>query len=203
MVISIRGTSGSGKTTLVRHIMAAGQVTPLIVDKPKKPDGYRVIIPELDQPVMVVGSYENVCGGTDSISKQDEIEERVRAYAEHGHVLVEGLLMSASFGRWAVVDRDLAAKGIHFIWAFLDTPLEVCLERVNARRQARGETEPVNPENTTSKWHGVRRTAELAGSGVAADWKKLGRPAEKLDVRWVPYLTAGETVMGWLRESRA
>jgi hypothetical protein len=203
MIINPRGTSGSGKTTIVRGFFDAATSKTSLGDNPKKPEGYDLVIPGVHRHVYIVGSYENVCGGCDGIGTQDEVCERVRAYAEFGHVVFEGLLVSASFARYAELDCEMKEKhGQNTIWAFLDTPLDVCLERINSRRQARGQMEPVNPENSTSKWHGCRRTAEIASGGLASNWKKVSKQytPRKLDVRMVPYLTAPETVLGWLRE---
>lgn len=206
MIINIRGTSGSGKTTVVRGIMDKGVVTPL--DSKPKPHGYRVTIPSLDLPVMVVGSYENTCGGTDGIKTQDEICDRIRRFAQDGHVLVEGLLMSKTFGRYAALDRELASTGHHFIWAFLDTPLDVCLARVEARRETRRlgkavvpEYKPLNPANTTTAWHNTHGCYAKVIGGRESDWKTAkGWPRAKLDGRWLPFDKAVETVFQWLHE---
>lgn len=164
MVIDIRGTSGSGKTTVARGILEAGSSVPIrsgdggFFDR-GKPECYEVIIPQVPKRVYVLGSYEQTCGGADSIGTQDEICRLVRKYAQQGHVVVEGLLMSHLFSRYLALDRELAP--IHYVWAFLDTPLELCLERVQARREARGVAKkPFNPKNTTQKWHDIKRVRE-------------------------------------------
>ena len=199
MVINIRGTSGSGKTTLVRGIMAMGTATP-IGGTEKKPDVYRIDIPTLSRPVFVIGSYENVCGGCDSISTQDEICNRVRACAPNGHVLVEGLLMSHLFSRYAMLDREFHAQGIPFIGAFLDTPLETCLDRVRARREAKGNMAPLNTKNTTDKWHDMRSVYDKALKGSERDWKQVvGYTRTPLDARWVDHTIAVEQVWSWLQ----
>lgn len=205
MIINIRGTSGSGKTTVVRGIMNKGSVIPL--DEHKKPAGYRVEIPDLGQPVYVVGPYTTACGGTDAIGTQDEVCDRIRAFAPLGHVLVEGLLMSKTFGRYAKLDRELDAQGQHFIWAFLDTPLDVCLARVGARRETRRlakavvpDFKPLNPQNTTQAWHDTKGCYAKVVGAKESDWKTApGVKRAVLDGRWLPYETAVDTVYGWLR----
>jgi len=197
-VINIRSTSGGGKTTTVRGVMAKGDIEPL-GENPKKPDAYLISIPSLVTPVFVIGSYENVCGGTDSIKTQDEICQRIRTYATLGHVLVEGLLMSHTFGRYAMLDRDLVKEGIACIWAFLDTPLELCLERVTARRVAKGNEKPLNPENTISAWHANRECYKKFVSGSSKDWRTApGYAPTKLDARWLDHTRAVEEVFSWL-----
>lgn len=197
MVCNVRGTSGSGKTTLVRDIMALGQVLPL-GDNPKKPVAYQLSIPSYS-PIFVLGSYENVCGGMDGVKTQEEICDRIRQFAPLGHVLVEGLLMSTLFSKYVSLDRELLAQGVPTIWAFLDTPLDVCLDRVRARREARGTVTPLNTKNTTDKWHLMRHIYNKCTLPDVKDWKKISYPPAVLDARWVDYTKAAETVSEWLR----
>lgn len=193
MVINVRGTSGSGKTTLVRGLMQRGDKHPIVgsFGSLRKPEAYRIATPEGTPDLFIIGSYENVCGGCDAIDTQDEICRRVRTYAPQGTTIMEGLLMSHLFSRYRDLDRELYKQDIKFIWAFLDTPLEVCLERVKARRQARFDAKPTltqkpfNPQNTVDKWHDCRSVYEKATNAG-------------LDARWVPYQTALETVSSWL-----
>lgn len=196
MIINVRGTSGSGKTTVIRGIMAKGGLVDKIYSDQagdglfstsKAPIAYDVNVNPGGQHVYVIGSYENTCGGCDSIKTQDEICNRVRWFAKQGHVIMEGLLMSHLFSRYAALDREL--QPTPYIWAFLDTPLELCLERVIARREARGVAKkPFNPENTVSKWNDARR--------VFAKCQKDG-----LDARWVNHLDPVTEVWSWLAAS--
>lgn len=194
MIINVRGTSGSGKTTVVREVMAAGNAEMLFGDgkaggifgKAIRPEAYRVNIAGVVTPVYVIGSYEHVCGGCDSIRSQDEVCDRVRRYARQGHVVMEGLLVSHLFSRYKALDREL--QPIPYIWAFLDTPLDLCLERVEARRLSRGSDKPLNPRNTIQKWHDSRRVFEKC-------------QAAGLDARWVDYRTAATDVLTWLKSA--
>jgi hypothetical protein len=137
------------------------------------------------RPLYVVGSYEAVCGGCDSIKTQDEIVRRVEMWAPLGDVIFEGLLLSNVFGRW----NDLAyrLRPTPFIWAFLDTPLELCLERINQRRAAKGVTEPVNPHNTTAKWTQIRSCASKV------------MQLSSLNGRWLDHRDPVTPVLEWLR----
>ena len=185
MIINIRGTSGSGKTVIIRGIMEKFSMRVPLGDNIKRPIAYELSADGLPT-TYVMGSYENVCGGCDTIKTQDEICDRIRRYALQGHVLVEGLLMSHIFGRYAELAKELYP--IPYVWAFLDTPLQVCLDRINMRRRAKGKLDPVNPENTTKKWHDMRRVfkkCELA----------------KLDVRWLDHQKGTEIVWDWLNAS--
>jgi predicted kinase len=148
VTVNVRGTSGSGKSTLVRAFMGDARVAHTNAEG--KIEGY------VSGGVYVVGKYETPCGGCDAVPTQDEVGRRVRQARERGyHVLFEGLLISGLFGERY---RDLATACAPFLFAYLDTPLEVCLERVQARRAARGDTRPFNPHNTILKYHDVLRT---------------------------------------------
>lgn len=204
-VINIRSTSGGGKTTTVRGIMSKGKVTPIYVPPQKTPEAYRVDIKKVSRPIYVLGSYENDCGGMDTVQKQDDICNLIRKYSTQGHVLVEGLLMSHTFGRYAALDRELRENGIHFVWAILDTPLELCLERVSARREAKRLAKanpppfkPLNPENTTSGHILISRIFGKCNAQNPKDWKDVPYPPAKLDARVIDHTKAVEQVFRWL-----
>ena len=91
---------------------------------------------------------ENTCGGTDGINTQAEIADRALASHPRGHVLLEGLLLS-KVGPNAITTQMLAPTGA-YVAAYIDTPLQTCLDRVQARRVERGDERPFNPQNTIS-----------------------------------------------------
>ena len=194
-IINVRGTSGSGKTTAIRELMAQyvpGGTQTLYGESVTKPEGYRLVsMDESLAPLYVVGSYENVCGGCDQIKTQDEICDRVRRYSLLGDVVLEGLLMSHVYGRWAALADELQTS---FIFAFLDTPEELCVQRVKDRRAARAEAkgvvlEPLNETNTRQKWKDNRRTYEK--------FRSSGH-----DARWLDHTRPGEILMQWLRSGK-
>lgn len=151
MIVNIRGTHGSGKSTVVRRMMAHHGAEPELGPK-GRPLGYVLRPRWLVRPLYVTGSYETACGGCDGIQPYAEIWPRVVRYAALGHVLFEGALVSSSYGN---IGRASEAYGDEFVFAFLDTPLELCLERVAARRKARGDLRPLNPKNTEVKYWNV------------------------------------------------
>jgi adenylate kinase family enzyme len=149
-ILSLRGTSGSGKTTVARKFITDYPVKALPDPNKKKHWGYEVDLSSegIKEKLYVIGSYENTCGGTDGISTQEEIADRALAAHPRGHVLLEGLLLS-KVGPNAITTQMLKPTGA-YVAAYLDTPLEVCLDRVLARRKERGDERPFNPENTIS-----------------------------------------------------
>jgi hypothetical protein len=76
------------------------------------------------------------------------------------------------------------------VFAFLDTPWEVCLQRVLARRAAAGNDKPFDPEKTMRyAYKQCHRSAQLLTA------------AGGYDVRWLDHTNAVGEVVGWLRES--
>lgn len=150
-IINIRGTSGSGKSTLV-HRFLAEYPNEEIIDQfgpMKKPKvvGYKVIgpIPEIFvsytgfvsrqpiTPTYIIGRYATACGGCDSMSykgSHDDIEAMVMRYAALGNVIFEGLTISSTITRWMRVSQAYPGK---MVWAFMNTPEEVCYQRIIAR----------------------------------------------------------------------
>lgn len=121
----------------------------------KRPDGYVFHTNWLSKPVRVVGSYETACGGCDAIQPYSLIWPRVVEYADQGHVLFEGALVSSSYGN---IGRDSVVYGDQFVFAFLDTPLKVCLDRISLRRKARGDFRPLDPKNTEYKYNSILKS---------------------------------------------
>lgn len=187
-IVNIRGCNGSGKTTIVRRFLDRLPVQAL-GGKPGRPAGYQVDATAwgIQTPVYVIGSYENTCGGTDGINTQEEIVKRVTQAHAHGHVLVEGLLMSKSSdgGLTAPALRNLGA-----IFAFLDTPWDTCLERVLARRAAAGNDKPFDPNKTMkSAYEQCHRSHELLTL------------AGGYDVRWLDHTNAVGEVVQYLKDA--
>ena len=63
------------------------------------------------------------------------------------------------------------------MFAFLDTPLSVCLARIAARRLAKGNDKPVDPKNTAVKHANIVKgipkiTGEFGRRGIIIDHRK-------------------------------
>lgn len=154
MIVQLRGTSGSGKSTVVYTLMKRFKTAALQLALPnqKAPCAYQISIPR-GKPLFVLGPYNTPCGGCDALPSDTVIVRKlIEILSPKGHVLLEGLLMSGyygEFGRWS------ERYGGDFVLAFLNTPLHVCLERIAARRRARGDKRPLDPTNTASKFRSV------------------------------------------------
>lgn len=154
LVIQIRGTNGSGKSFCCHNLLDKLEGVKLIKDG--KVQGYRLKHPNSGPDIYVVGSYENECGGWDTIHTMDEGCERVRRYAAKGSVVFEGMLPSLSVQRFV----DLSAIVGGLIWAILDTPLNKCIKYIEARRRNKGIIKPLNPKNTIEHHVAAQRCAE-------------------------------------------
>lgn len=165
-VVNIRGTSGSGKTTVVRKVMEnfKGEVLPVrgVMGGRERMIGHQM------GNVFIAGNYQGAtCGGCDGFSWKgaaDEICDLIHHKSQFGPVVAEGLMI-ASWGTGRLLDLwERCEKKLHVI--MLTTPLEVCLESVNKRRREKAlslgkpDPGPVNPENTTSKYHGSLKGAQ-------------------------------------------
>ena len=188
-IINIRGTNGSGKTTLVRGLMAAavGEVEK-VGARVAKPTGYRFNLKDkhgVVLPTFVLGSYENINGGCDTIKTQDEACDLVRRYAPDHNVVFEGVLISVLYDRYRKLDKELTTQGHTFIWGFMDTPVQTCIDRVLARRVARGaDIKDFDPNNSITPKHkqciNVRAKAKGTGSAIVKDIPHQNAVAEVL-----------------------
>lgn len=163
MIIQIRGTSGSGKTTVMRRIMdSLGFWNGQFVEGRKKPLYYC----NDDNPrLIVLGHYEATCGGCDNIGSAAKVFETIHRVCPtvedvtRSIVLCEGLLLSEDT-KWSLQLPDLRV-------CFLTTDLDRCLKQVEGRRRAAGNTDPLDPENTSRRVSVIERArVKLTEAGV-------------------------------------
>lgn len=147
-IIKIHGCSGAGKTTAVRSLFDMAEDAEKIRNQYEKVEAYKLKLAGVVAPVFVLGSYENNCGGMDTVGSANEAILLVHEYESQGHVIHEGLLQSTYYG---AMGKDSQRYGDRYIYAFLDTPVELCLQRVVARREANGSKNKFNPELTREK----------------------------------------------------
>lgn len=176
MIYNIRGTHGSGKSSLVQYLFKKYPHELLDVSPRGRPEGYRVHT-GLRKPLYVVGPYATACGGCDAVQPYDLIWPRVERYAKLGHVLFEGALISVSVGS---IGLAMAKRKKECVILYLDTPVEVCLARIAARREKKGgNPPPLNPKNTQLKHLATERTRPkmeaLGVHCVTLNYKKAAR----------------------------
>lgn len=170
MIINIRGTSGSGKSTLVRAVMGLYDSRVAVKEAGRRrPAGYLCSRVQGNR-LAVPGHYETPCGGCDTIKKQPQIQAQVRqAHLCGCDVLYEGLLSSEESGRTIEMIRD----GLPLTVFLLNTPVDVCIERINARRRAKKPDAPPVAETNTRQRVGVIQRAcskiiAAEGTGIIA-----------------------------------
>ncbi|KKK87690.1 hypothetical protein LCGC14_2750720 [marine sediment metagenome] len=137
-IINIRGCNGSGKSWIIRKLMKETNATP-IYDDPEpgrligRVIGYRGNYK--GDPVYFVGSYVTMSGGADWVMKHfgglDDVCDIVRGFAGKGHVFFEGFIISGLFKRFYELSQELGG----ITWCYMDTPLEVCYKRIEARNK--------------------------------------------------------------------
>lgn len=157
-IVKLHGCSGAGKTTVARSVLTSANVVHRIVPEgAKRPEAYACEFVGADAPIIVLGSYENNCGGMDSVPKAETAMKLVKEYHELGHVLHEGLLQSTYYGAMGI---DSQQYGDDYIYAFLDTPIMTCLERVTHRRDVQQSKNKFNPQLTVDKYNTIASLKE-------------------------------------------
>jgi protein gp37 len=131
-VINIRGTHGAGKSTVVRELMRASKTCSPIYGAlgRKRPEAYRLTMEGCPADIFLLGPYHTPCGGCDALQSFDLILTLIEKYAARGHVVFEGAPVSSC---WGVIGEALERYEKEAVVLFLDTPLETCLQRIEAR----------------------------------------------------------------------
>lgn len=180
--INVRGCNGSGKTTLLRLLASSPSWVDSVtvtheVRKKDKHTGKRVslgiqdcVIPvtycpggkESSQYVAILGDYTPetagaVTAGCDRIKTQEAIKNALETLSKNPDIrfiLFEGIVVSTIYGPW----KEWAERNGGMVWAFLDTPLDICLDRI----QARNGGKPVKEDQIAYKHKTIRRVKEKA-----------------------------------------
>ena len=182
-IVKLLGPSGAGKTTAVRELMdMAYTVTVMSRNSRGKPLVYMLDFEELEDMVYVIGSYESNCGGVDTVGTAKEAMELVDTFALMGHVVFEGLLQSTYYG---AMGEWSTKYGQDFVYAWIDTPQEVAMQRLIARRAEQGTTRPLNVAQAEAKWESVWAAFQKAitrghRTAVLDHTQSLGRQLESL-----------------------
>jgi len=139
-----------------------GNPIPNFIEGRKQPISYTLA--NGNRTLAVLGHYATPCGGTDTITKTDDVYALIEEAVDRGHdVLYEGIMVSDDTKRCL----DLHRKGYPIMVIGLTTPIAVCIEGIQARRDARGDVRPLNPKNTEDRARRHKRTIEkLRDAGV-------------------------------------
>lgn len=179
MIFDIRGTHGSGKSTCVHTLLAEAKelgldikhhmedhVTPSGRTTPKL-RAYK--FERYGKPFVVLGPYKSQCGGCDALPSADTVTRLVRELHDpEGVLILEGIIVSHTFSRY----HELATEiGKDYNFLFLNTPLDVCIERVLRRREESGKSnDGFDPKNIIKDhgniWTRVREKMTAEGHNV-------------------------------------
>lgn len=136
-VIDVRGTNGSGKTWIMRQLLLQHKHT--TIEEGGKVIGYS--LPSIKG--VIIGRYTDTGGGCDGfkegVVQVDEIVRRL--HPQYKNLLLEGIMVSHLYERFHNLATDLG----NYKFMFLDTPIKLCIERVKARRLAKGNIKPFDP----------------------------------------------------------
>lgn len=147
IVVKIGGCNGSGKTSMVRALIALVKAEPYVAKLgDKRPTGYYA----KNSRTRILGSYETECGGMDTIGNKEEIRALLHNCVDslpNEVIIFEGLITGKTYGYIGELSERKEQKG-SWIYAFMDTPFDICVDRVNQRRTARGTDTPVSAERT-------------------------------------------------------
>lgn len=147
-----------------------------------------------DLDVLVVGSYRTACGGLDAVPDfatsfkaldgAIEIHRRYAKSAEHQAVIAEGVLASTVWGSWAEYSAGVCDLGHQFAFCYLDTPVEVCLERIRKRQEAAGKVREIKEDLVRDKVRAIAATREkaLAAGALVYDLPYEDAPAALHDI---------------------
>jgi hypothetical protein len=170
VILNPRGIAGSGKTELARRIIghycwgAERGITPLWRDRCDRPLGYLLRHPHGGRPLAVLGHYERLSGGVNTVTLRDGGLDAVFRLADHWalegcDVLLEGASLSTEVWRTS----DLARR--HRVQ--LATPPAVAARQLAARRRQTTRALPAIFSRLAPQGEAVREACEeLASAGV-------------------------------------
>lgn len=176
-IVNIRGTSGSGKSTLVQKFLQFHPHDPVVANlndwKSEKVVAYKCW--DYSKPkfvAYVMGRYETQCGGWDALSykgSHQDLEDMCIQAAALGHVIFEGLTVSSSYTRWLNVSKAYPGQ---MIFAFMDTPEEICHDRILMRN---GGKEPKRDAKGLADYNRkfrncIVQSAKLQAMGERVEW---------------------------------
>lgn len=163
-IIQLRGPSGAGKTTVMRRVMAE-LGTPIRVrpkDDPTRRSPSLLVWPQ--HGVAVIGHYDVLCGGCDTIKSRERPYDLARMAADSSmNVLLEGLFTTMEYHRTLALHTD----GYERHDVFIRPPMPECIRNVEARRVSQGK-EIKEQKQMAEYYRRVARTLErlqLAGLG--------------------------------------
>lgn len=131
--INIRGTNGSGKTVLATKFIETDRTAKVFI----VPGLRKVAFTYCTRlNVILIGGYrEGMCGGCDTLVKEQIVKLIQLAWMSSANIIFEGVLVSDSkepyYHLMKAFSTHIAPR--HWGFAYLETSLETCLERISIR----------------------------------------------------------------------
>ncbi len=201
MLYNLRGPNGSGKSHVVHEILAHHGNTHNYITDPLTEEVCATNVADLN--LWCIGMYAPelfntggcdwfLAGNGGSKKRVDDLEyllERLVKGIPSKNILYEGFMVSGTYGRWGdFALRMKAEESVDTTFLCLDTPVEVCYDRIVSRRAKVGNHKPFNGDNLKALhrqcWN---------------NYKHLERMG--CNVVMVPHETAPEFVHGVLRNA--
>jgi gluconate kinase len=173
MILNLRGTSGSGKSTVGHYLVDTYAGKPIYEDGWNKGKP-RLVGYQLPGDFQVLGSYKAAGGGLDTFSPHDR-SQAITLITDHAtqsrHLFFEALVISSTVPRYVELVNDLVSRGViasvnDFVFAFMDTPAELCIQRVYQRNGGK----PIKEGNIrTHHAYMVRVAQRLRDAGLRVE----------------------------------
>lgn len=199
MIINLRGTCGAGKSFVGHALARQGEPITAPPGHPfnsnKSKD--KILGYQLPGDLVVLGRYEATCGGMEGCTSEYARRLVAATAWHHKHVFFEGYFISCSAKPWIDHATELVSShvlALPFLVLMLNTPFDVCIERVKARGsgKAHGGKTADTPLNVEVQEGMFRNLHERMFPKMVA--------APAIDARYLNYQTAYEDVVRILRE---
>jgi len=126
-VFNLRGGNGAGKTTVGHWLIDTYQATPLYEPNLRSASVRKPMAWQLPGDLYVLGRYQ---AGGDGIGF-DALGDMVTAFSRIGHVFFENVMVSGNLSTW--VPKRRLIPDVDWVWMTLDTPAQLCLDRIQQR----------------------------------------------------------------------
>lgn len=165
-VISIRGSNGAGKTWVARRVMDRAEG-----DFKKKITLANGVLINVYKDFVILGSYDRVCGGCDTIKTPQMVWDAVVECAEHSNVIYEGVIVGNVYEPTLILNERLKAIQARLVPICLNTPFEQCVANVNARRAVEGKPPIEKTDNIlTNDKKNISSARKLHTAGFEPHW---------------------------------
>ena len=165
-VFSIRGSNGAGKTWVARRIMDRAEP-----DFKKKMTLDNGVLINIYKDFVILGSYDRVCGGCDTIKTPQMVWDAVVECAAYTNVIYEGVIVGNVYEPTMILNARLKEVGGEIVPICLSTPFEQCVANVNARRAVEGKPPIEKTENIlTNDKKNISSARKLHVAGLNPHW---------------------------------